>query len=241
MAPITCVHGEFDPYAANEARSISHDSFDRLQQYSCIPDLKVCPVCVEAGFARRLAANQVDSVKRAVDLNQEEGIVMPQKWVTEWKKGTLSPGALPTDAEYSLFCHHDKPGTGRRVLVSANDLEMIMSVVGEFRVFDNTEPMCDECEMVAAKDWEVHEQWIAATKSQRKILKQLDVQPAPFGVDHYVLPLRFYERWQEWMRSPGSIPEYETDFCEHGMIDFDPMMEKVHYLTEIGWKLLCEE
>jgi ubiquitin carboxyl-terminal hydrolase 48 len=232
---ITCNHGGVDPSKTNEVRSISHEAFDKLQQYSSIPDLQICPICVDEGFARRLAASQLTDAVGAFDrLNHGGGYAMPRKWVAEWRKGTLPSGALPTDDDYTLFCEHEKANDGKRVSVSPAAVLLLQSVLGDFAVFEENEPMCEACRAGAAVDQEAR--WAVM---QKRLKQQLDVKPAPFGVNHYVLPMRFHEAWLEWLRNSGCKPELEMDLCEHGLIDFDPMIERVHYLTEGGWKMLC--
>lgn len=224
-------------------RTISHNSFDKLHQYTTIPDLQVCPVCVEEGFARHLAANELTDAVGEFDklMNSGEECIMPHDWVASWRKGTLPPETLPTDDAYSLFCHHDKPWKGKRISVSLDAVTLLWTIMGNFPVFGPNEPECDECRAAAEDSEEARQQWSEAIGRQKRIRQQLDVKPAPFGIDHYVLPSRFHQKWATWLKRPGPKPDLEMDLCNHGLIDFDPMLESVHFLTEAGWEMLCDK
>ena len=166
---------------------------------------------------------------------------MPKQWITDWRRGTLPDGILPTDDYYTLFCEHDKPWEGARMPVSPEAVAMLRSIVGDFAVFAENEPTCIKCLASNADSQAAKKEWTEAIKVHKRIKQQeLDKRPAPFGVDHYVLPQRFHNAWVDWVANSGPLPEFRMDFCPHGMIDFDPMMEDVHYLTDAGWKMLCE-
>lgn len=48
------------------------------------------------------------------------------------------------------------------------------------------------------------------------------------------------------MKTPGGEkPELDMGLgrgrCEHGMLDWDPQMEKTRVINEIGWGMLCQK
>ena len=222
---------------------MSKDAFDKLQQYGNLPEVEVCPVCVEAEFTTRLARAQLtDAVTTFDELNRGDEYIMPKQWVDDWKKGALPDGVLPTSSEYTLFCQHDQPwGERKGMPVSPEAVALLRSVVGDFPAFLKDDELCRECQSNEEEDNEARKDWAKAAKMEKRIKSQLDCKPAPFGVDHYVLPETFVEAWLNYLVNPQPKPELHMVFCEHGLIDFDPMVEKVHYLTEAGWKLLCEQ
>jgi len=222
---------------------ISLAAFDKLQQYGTIPDLQVCPVCVEEEFVRKIAASRlIDAVGIFDELNKGGGCAMSTDWVTQWKNGKLPEGKLPTANEYTIFCEHNKPWKEKRwVPVSLEAVTLIRSIVGEFPVFQADEPDCEECTAAAEGDQEARAEWEATTKTQKRIKGQCNLKPVAFGLEYCVVPKRFSQAWTKWLSEFGPRPELEMDLCEHGLIDFDPMMETVDYLTELGWRLLCEK
>lgn len=223
-------------------RSISAEAYDKLRSYSEIPDLQVCPVCVEQGFVQRAAlSNRTDQVAEFDRLNITDDYAIPKKWIDEWRRGTLPDGVLPTDKQYTIACEHGKRWQGKVSLVSTESLVLLQSVVGGFHAFESNEPECTDCLAAFEGDAIARDEWLMEVKTDKGIRKHLNPSPVVFGDHYYMLPDRFRRTWLDYIQQPGPRPELAMDLCPHGQLDVDPIMEKTVYLSRVGWEMLVEK
>jgi hypothetical protein len=149
---------------------------------------------------------------------------------------------LPTHPEHTLFCDHgarfeNDPKT--QVTVSAASLALIQSVLGDFPAFKADEPICATCAKSRAGNEDALEQWQAQVKDERVIGKAVRAHSAMvFGQEFWALPKTWWKAWEKWCRNPlpeGKRVELDMGVCEHGGLNWDPMMEWPKWVDEGGW------
>ncbi|WVQ80125.1 hypothetical protein IAT38_002226 [Cryptococcus sp. DSM 104549] len=251
MAPILCEHGDVDPTKSAEARTLSLLAFEKLNDYTPIPQLNICPTCVETGFHARLdSAQRISAVETFTSLNSdpdgdgdEPTWLLPKAWLNAWRSGKLPPGALPTSPDFTLFCEHGEPAprSPAWVAVTPSALALLQSVVGDFQAFEQSAQACHICDAGAQADAGAEAQWRLDVRVDKAIKRHLDPRPPAFGIDYYVLPKAFIEEWEAYIRAPGEQPHLDMGLCEHGLLDFDPQMEKPRVISKLGWDMLCEK
>lgn len=249
-----------DPLKSADTRTISAVAHDKLSSYITLPKIDVCPVCVEKGFAARLSTAEQQSALETFDaLNtvaeieeagEEERWCLPKTWLAHWRSGKLTRQTLPTHPSYTLFCPHDAPlpssSTPPVTLITSSALSLLHSIFGPFPSYQPGTPPCPECSIDANQDAESLIQWKTDVKLDKSIKRHLDPRPPAFGLDYYVLPKQFIEKWETYMKTPGGQkPELDMGLgrggCEHGLLDWDPQMEKPRVISEIGWRMLCQK
>lgn len=212
-------------------------------QPATFPDLDICHVCVREEFERLVGNNQraeyLDAFKRA---NEGGGkYLLPRAWLVAWRKGTLDPLVPPTDPEFSLFCEHDNsfPAGKKTEGISEEAVMLLRSILGDFPVFEDGAQPCEECSAVHAVSQVERASWQARVKPEEKLLKQHHNQTHVFGLVNYILPRGFFEKWKKYLSEPVERPTLELELCPHGLLDFDPAMDKADYLSGAGWQELC--
>lgn len=257
---ILCAHSQVDPFKSSDTRTISAVAHDKLSSYITLPEIDVCPVCVEEGFAARLSKAEQQSVLETFDeLNtvaeveeagEEERWCLPKTWLAQWRSGKITPQTLPTHPSYTLFCPHDAPLPSPSIppftLITSSALSVLRSIFGPFPSFHPGTPPCPECSIDANQDAESLIQWKTDVKLDKSIKRHLDPRPPAFGLDYYVLPKEFIKKWETYMKTPGGQkPELDMGLgqgeCEHGLLDWDPQMEKARVISEVGWRMLCQK
>lgn len=243
--PILCEHDKVSLDEGHNVRLISKEAFTKLKEYSSgMPEVDVCEVCVASKFAtvmsKRTHAQQVELYD---NLNVGNGYYLPKEWVKRWRSNNLDPpDALPTHEDYTLFCEHGQPSSSRRrEEVSAESLAVLQSILGEFDAFGDDVPECTACAEDKEKNAARRATWTVEVKADRQISKQHRNMTLILGATNYLLPKGFTESWDDYMKDPGAPrPTLQLELCPHGLLDFDPQMEKADYLTESGWHSLCE-
>lgn len=236
---------------------VSRAAFERIKQYNPdIPDIDVCASCVEAEHARiTRKADKAEQLKTFKDLNNvprgESDCLISEAWLREWRKkdGISVP---PTDPEYSLLCEHGRlwvPNMGRVAKVAPGAVAMLQSIYGHFPTYTASDPQCDECAAeVAQKKSDRDDRraraadWRARTAAEKKLLRNHMNITQALETDNYLIPRKFFAAWDAYLRGKSSEePEsLDMELCPHGLLDFDPQMEDANYLTEAGWRELCE-
>lgn len=245
---IQCEHGAIDPNRSSDTRLISSAAHTLLSRLTTSPDMDICVPCIEREFAARISVldrkEQVAQFDALTDdALADDAYLVPKSWINLWRRNALKLGVTPAHEDHTLFCEHDKPIENRAtkvVAVSPAQLMLLRSAVGDFAVFKEGEPLCEECEEVASKESVDAEQWRTEIKRDKPIKRQFNLQPHAYGIDYYALPPKFANQWQRWFTEPGPRPIFGPYLCEHGKIDFDPMMERTANLTETGWQAFAE-
>ena len=238
---ITCIHGGISPLKTHEARCISAEAFDKLASYNPgmnLADLSICPLCIEDEFTRRIArSNHGDAVTEFGRLNTSGEYVVSRRWIDDWHKRRAQD--TPTT---KLYCHHEaRWGRGVKTMtISDEAVVLLRSVVGDFDVFLSDEPECAICAEEIEGDKQAEEERATLISVERPLRKQMDIKPAPFGMDFYLLPEKFADEWQQWQRNGLRPKKLDMDLCAHGKLDWDPMMKMPHYITAEGWKSILE-
>ncbi|KAK8864690.1 hypothetical protein IAR55_001942 [Kwoniella newhampshirensis] len=250
MSPILCQHGNIDPAKTSDARLVSEKAIDILISYASIPNLDICPKCVEDAFQQRLHQKRVDeqvttfdSFDAILDPSGGEWIV-PKLWLTRWKSGSLPTITVPTDTEYTLFCEHGKPIPNYAKLgtsISGEALGYLRSIIGDFDAFQADTVACEICLKDVLVDLDAEAAWRIDIKADKLIKRGLNPKPAAFDIDYFALSKRFVVQWHDYMKNPGPKPDLDMAFCEHGMLDYDPQMEKPDILEQSKWDMLCEK
>ncbi|KAE8539220.1 hypothetical protein D1P53_004316 [Cryptococcus gattii VGV] len=257
---ILCAHSQVDPFKSSDTRTISAVAHDKLSSYITLPEIDVCPVCVEEGFAARLSMaeqqsaletfDELNAVAEVEEAGEEERWCLPKTWLAHWQSGKLIPQTLPTHPSYTLFCPHDAPLPSPSIppftLITSSALSLLRSIFGPFPSFQPGTPPCPKCSIDANQDAKSLIQWKTDVKLDKSIKRHLDPRPPAFGLDYYVLPKEFIEKWETYMKTPGGQkPELDMGLgrgeCEHGLLDWDPQMEKPRVISEIGWRMLCQK
>lgn len=236
-------HGQPNGTASQKDEPQDEDVQFVSSQPATFPDLDICHVCVREEFERLVGNNQraeyLDAFKRA---NEGGGkYLLPRSWLMAWRKGTLGPLVSPADPEYSLFCDHENPfPEGKKTEgISEEAVMLLRSILGDFPVFEDGAQPCEECSAVHAVSQVERASWQAQVKPEEKLLKQHHNQTHVFGLVNYILPRGFFEKWKKYLSEPVERPTLELELCPHGLLDFDPAMDKTDYLTGAGWKELC--
>ncbi|KLT43767.1 hypothetical protein CC85DRAFT_284275 [Cutaneotrichosporon oleaginosum] len=228
----------------NSNASDSDDDVHCLSPPPDFPEFDICIQCVTEEYERKAGdtrqAELLDEFKRA---NERGGqYLLPRAWTTAWAKNKLSPGVPPTDPEYTIFCKHDRPFPGDKKVdcVSEEAILILRSVLGEFPVFDEAANQCEEC--CAAQEVSNNERaaWLARVKDEEKLYKNNRNQSQVFGTRNYLLPQSFFEQWETYLKGPVERPTLQLDLCPHGLLDFDPGLDKAEYINSYGWEQLCE-
>ena len=239
--PITCIHGGISPFKTHEARYISAEAFDKIAAYNpgmVLPDLAVCPVCVEEEFTKRVAwSNHGDAVAEFDRIDTSGQYVVSRKWIEDWRKHRAE--GTPTT---KLYCHHDSRWDRgvKTMTISDEAVALLRSVVGDFDVFLPDEPQCALCAEAMEEDEKLEEDRAALISVEKPLRKQMDVKPAPYGVDYYLLQDGFVDEWTRWLRDGDRPTKLDMELCEHGRMDWDPMMKVPHFISADGWKSLLE-
>ncbi|WVQ77862.1 hypothetical protein IAR50_007560 [Cryptococcus sp. DSM 104548] len=254
FSPLLCEHGQIDPTKSTELRLISALAHDKLSQYSALPPLDICPECIGVEFSKRLKGAERQAAVKVYDdfmsdlTGDDEGEMwcVPQTWVLHWRSGKLPADTTPSDPEYSLFCEHGKPSPDMPSTsnVTASALAHLRSIFGEFPAFHPSDPLCPECSHSGQADAAVIAQWKMDVKFDRAIKKHLDPKPPAYGMDYFVLPQRWVEEWERYMKAPGEKPDLNMErdgYCEHGMLDWDPEVTRSKIVDENGWDLICQK
>lgn len=244
---IKCEHGAIDPTKASETRLISRAAHTLLSGLTTSQDMDICVPCIEKEFTARMSAldrqEQVTQFDALDDAHADDVYLVPKSWINLWRRNALKPGVTPTSDDHTLFCEHGKPIENRAtkvVAISPAQLMLLRSAIGEFVAFKAGEPLCEECEEAASKESVDAEEWRTEIKRDKPIKRQFNLQPHAYGIDYYALPPKFASQWQRWFTEPGPRPSFGPYLCEHGKIDFDPMMERTANLTEAGWQAFAE-
>ncbi|OXG77311.1 ubiquitin carboxyl-terminal hydrolase 48 [Cryptococcus neoformans var. grubii Br795] len=257
---ILCAHSQVDPLKSSDTRTISALAHDKLSSYTSLPEIDVCTICVAEGFVERLSITERQSTLGTFDelnaqaeleeVDEGERWCLPKTWLVHWRTGKLPPQTLPTHPSYTLLCPHIAPlppsSAPPVTLITSSALSLLHSIFGSFPSFQPGTPPCPECSFGADQDAESLAQWKTDVKLDKSIKRHLDPRPPAFGLDYYVLPKEFIEKWEVYMKTPGGEkPELDMGLgrgrCEHGMLDWDPQMEKTRVINEIGWGMLCQK
>lgn len=257
---ILCAHSQVDPLKSSDIRTISALAHDKLLLYTSLPEIDVCLICVAEGFVARSSITEQQSALEAFDeLNakaeleeggEEERWCLPKTWLIHWRTGKLPPQTLPTHSSYTLLCPHNAPLPSSSAppvtFITSSALSLLHSIFGSFPSFQPGTPPCPECSFEADQNAESLAQWKTDVKLDKSIKRHLDPRPPAFGLDYYVLPKEFIEKWEVYMKTPaGEKPELDMGLgrgrCEHGLLDWDPQMEKQRVISEIGWEMLCQK
>ena len=233
---ITCEHEGIDPAKTTDARLISEQAYDKLSAYTPLPDLSICSICVENEFARRTRlSNHADCIAE-YDRLSEGPYVVSKRWIDDWHRHQAQ--GRPTDA---LYCEHGaRWENGKVYKVSEEAIVLLRSVVGDFEVYQNDEPVCGICAEDLARGKEAEEEDRQMAKEERKWTKLISPNPPVFKQDYYLLPTKFVEAWMEWMRLGGTRATLDMELCEHGGLDWDPMMKGCAYTSEEVWEEICK-
>ncbi|OCF60862.1 hypothetical protein L486_00506 [Kwoniella mangroviensis CBS 10435] len=250
MSPIVCSHGGIDPGKTDESRLISEEAFDQIQLLNDCPQLAICSVCVENGYRREKAQSSLDGQVEAFDeANVGDGDYMISKsWLDQWRNGSLPHGKLPSDDDFSLVCEHGgrsiipiNKRTATFSIITAEALAILKSIIGEFEVIQEVQDECEECLSMTEVNLEIRKQRLEEVKADRQIRRMVNKdKPPAYGLDYYALPSNFIREWDRYIRGDRDEPELDMGFCEHGLLDYDPQMEKPDILDKKGWKMLTE-
>lgn len=162
-------------------------------------------------------------------------------WLKVWKSGKIKPGVLPTDEKYDILCEHGIPTHREATYITEDALLILRTAVGDFKSWHRDTPHCEECSERENLDQIAEAEWRSLLTEYKPIRRDLESTAHSFDTDYYAVPFEVYRRFQEWYRFPGPVPDLKIGLCEHGGIDFDPMLEHPKYLSEIGWRAFCEK
>lgn len=195
---------------------------------------------------RTQQSNRTEQVKAFDELNILSGVndcLMSKGWLRAWR-GKNSIDSPPTDPDYDLRCEHERlyvPNMNTVVKVAPEAVALLQSIFGDFPVFTENDPQCDECAVSDAQKQSDYDDWRAQSAAEKKLAKnQLNVTQV-LDTDNYLLPKRFFAEWEAYLRGKGAErPEgLAMEYCPHRLLDFDPQMEHSNYITEAGWHELC--
>ncbi|WWC94448.1 hypothetical protein V866_001294 [Kwoniella sp. B9012] len=250
MSPIVCSHGGIDPGKTDESRLISEEAFDQIQLLNDCPQLAICSVCVEKGYSREKAQSSLDGQVEAFDeANVGDGdYIISKSWLDQWRNGSLPHGKLPSDDDFSLVCEHGRrsivPSNKRKAtysIISAEALAILKSIIGEFEVVGHDQDECEECLSMTEVNIEIRKHRLEEVKPDRQIRRMVNKdKPPAYGLDYYALSPRFIREWDRYIRGDRDELELDMGLCEHGLLDYDPEMEKPDILDKKGWKMLTE-
>lgn len=239
----TCSHGGIDPRSAGNFQLISASALDKLLSYAQVPEIDICIICVEEEFHRQVEGASLGNQRQRFDeLNVGGGYFLPKKWLDEWRKGTLPPGTLPNDEEYTLYCEHDLPWRGAEVSVSPKAVDFLRSIVGHFDAYREDEPKCPQCTDARSAEQEAAKVKKKETALDRRLAADyLDTKSLMFNTQYFYLPQRFVEEWKDYRAGNGGVPNLSMDLCEHELLDVDLKRDKFHHITAEGWKILDQK
>ncbi|OCF31948.1 hypothetical protein I316_06331 [Kwoniella heveanensis BCC8398] len=250
MSPISCSHGGVDPRKASETRLISEQAFDTIALLNNLPDMEICPVCVEEEFKACVANNELQSRLDTFNtLNEGEGKwIIPAAWLDRWESGDLVLDTLPTNEEYTLHCEHGERAVqaayhrDRRKTATMTDeaLMLLRSIFGDFPVLKTDQPFCYVCQKADEVDVDAREARKADIAVHRRIKKGIQRSAQAYYSDYYSLPSRFVEDVDEYIAGRRSERPQLRLLCEHGELDYDPEKDDVYLLTSSSWDALCE-
>ncbi|WWC69883.1 uncharacterized protein I206_103826 [Kwoniella pini CBS 10737] len=249
FASILCAHGGIDPEKAQDTVLISEEAFDQIQLINECPQHEICSVCIETEYTSRQTQNGQDERTEAFEQANQEGepeYVISKIWYDEWKQGNLPAHVLPTSEGFSLYCEHGD----RRIIpknhlkktcmiISAEALAILKSIIGEFQVFRMDQEDCDRCSSVTHVTAEIRRARIAESRTDRQVKnRHLNPKPPAFCLDYFALSPAFVEEWEKYMKGDRDQPEMHVEICPHGGLDWDPQMEPRPIVDENGWDLL---
>lgn len=248
-AEIECEHGKVDPQRAKTilSKCVSAMGMDKLTALASVRKIQICDVCVAARFRVELSRHDQDAqIKRfnELDADDEPEWMLSRKWLDAWTARKIGNDTLPTHPDYTILCEHGsnvRVHSREYVLISSAALAYLRSILGDFTAVQRGAPECTKCSEDVQIDAALIEIWRNELKRDKPIKRELNVKPPAFGIDYYLLPRQFHAAWMEWFREQGERPIYEDGLCEHGMLDFDPMMDRINFLTERGWQELCSK
>ncbi|ORX35565.1 hypothetical protein BD324DRAFT_652117 [Kockovaella imperatae] len=233
---ITCMHKAIDPNETSQAKLISQDAYDKLSIYTPLPDLALCSICIDAEYHRLVTLSNHTSCVQELAQLEPGPFLVSKRWLDLWRKGQAQGG--PTD---DIFCeHHARWDEVKVVRLSPEAIALLQSVHGDFEVFDEDTPKCPICAAQHDIARQADDMRFALAKEERHWKKMLSRSPAPFGVDHYLLPQQFVDKWLAWIREAGERPVLDMELCPHGLLDWDPMVQRCSYIEEPGWKQINE-
>ncbi|WVN87735.1 uncharacterized protein L203_102930 [Cryptococcus depauperatus CBS 7841] len=245
---ILCSHFQIDPTKTFDVLTISWNAHEKLTQYFDPPEIDICRICIEKGFMVRLdKARRQAVLARFNELNSLEEAdqwCLPKLWLSHWRNGKLPPDALPISEDYTLLCPHNEPSPKMPAWTTVNSqaLAFLQSIFGPFPSIQSTYIACPTCSQDADADIQKIKDWKSDVKIDRLIKRNLDPSPPAFGIDYYVLPETFLKAWGRYTKAPGEKrPSLQMNLCQHGLLDFDPQMEKPRIINEAGWKLICQK
>jgi ubiquitin carboxyl-terminal hydrolase 48 len=209
--------------------------------------LDICPKCVADGFKGH--EEKTTHVEQVATFDALKGVddthCVPADWLRVWRSGKLAAGTLPTEEQFSLYCEHGGPSVNNkqiknRATITAEQLTLLRSIVGEFDAFEIDAENCPTCSTDTDNYKQDRKAWLAARKVDKNLFKtQLD-RFAIFNETNYLLPKTFVDQWEEYLENPGPQPQLKMELCPHGLLDLDPQMDEATYITEPGWEKLCE-
>lgn len=227
---------------------MSRAAFDRIKQVNPdIPDVDVCATCIETEFTRRTQqSNRDEQVRAFKELNTASDgdlRLISKHWLREWQ-GKNGLNVPPTDPDYDLRCEHGLlyvPNMGQVAKVAPEAVGLLHSIFGEFPVFTENDPQCDECAVSDAQKQEDYDGWRARSAAEKKLAKNHLNVTQVLGTDNYLVPRTFFARWEAYLRGKGAErpDQLVMEYCAHRLLDFDPQMEESNYITEAGWLELC--
>lgn len=242
FSSVSCAHKKIALSAAQSVKLISSAAYQQLTQYCNIDAPDVCDTCVAEGFVERYSKTVRDQEVQQFDaLNEGSGYLVPKIWLWDWRKDNIDLGDLPDKPPHTLYCMHDKPWPkkGSYEEISAAALQLLRSVVGDFKAFRPDDPVCDRCSEDAEDAVQARATWAVTVKPEKAIRRdQLNVTLI-LNSTNYLLPKAFARDWERYTSRPSDRPILEMECCPHGLLDYDPELEKCDYLTERGWRSLC--
>lgn len=209
-----------------------------------MPELDICYQCVRDEYDRLMGEKQ--HFEHVNDFDRANGFggpyVLPKLWITAWRKGNIEGSLPPHKTDFSVFCEHERPFKAEKKWegVSEEGVMVLRSLVGEFPVYKDDEPQCKQCSDGREDDKKLREQWVNRKKVEEKLSSRSRNQTHVFQTTNYLLPRSFAEKWEQYLKQPGERPTLELELCPHGLLDFDPAMDKADYFTEDGWRQLCK-
>nr|XP_019046681.1 hypothetical protein I302_05431 [Kwoniella bestiolae CBS 10118]OCF25611.1 hypothetical protein I302_05431 [Kwoniella bestiolae CBS 10118] len=248
MSPITCSHGGIDPMKTDKCRLISEKAFDQIQLLNEVSALQICSVCVEERYSQEKAgSSRKEQVSTFDEVNEGDGeYVISKIWLDKWRAAEPTSGQSPTDIEYGLICEHGGRAVipknqlkSRTCLISAEALAILKSIVGDFPLIEVNQEECEECLSLGEANSEIRKQRSEETKLDRQIRRLVNKDKSPaYGLDYYALSTDFVRNWDRFLQGKGEKPELDMGLCEHGLLDYDPQMEKPDIMDGNGWKML---
>ncbi|WWC89000.1 uncharacterized protein L201_003917 [Kwoniella dendrophila CBS 6074] len=247
--PILCSHGGVDPDKTENVKLISEEAFEQIQLLNECPQLDICSMCVEDGFKNEIHQSDLqDQISAFDDANDGEGeYVISKVWLDQWRDGSLPPDITPSHEAFTLSCEH-----GNRSIVpkqqlkkkcsyiTAEALAILKSIVGDFEAIDKNQEECEDCQALTGVNEEIRKARLDETKIDRQIKRQLNPKSneLAFGMDYYALSRRCVEEWEQYIKGERDRPELEMGLCQHGLLDYDPQMERPPILNSNGWNQL---